>query len=159
MAYKELKKEWQIFVDEYIINRLNATEAYRKAYPKPKKSDETLQAGASRLLRNGMVQQAIQERAKEVGDTPDNRIQDVQETLEQDTSIARGDIQVTEFKETDLLTDEVITHIKREFVPSLEEQGRARERIYKVNGSYLDRKQIDQTNRNIEINIGEWDED
>ena len=159
MAYKELKKEWQIFVDEYIINRLNATEAYRKAYPKPKKSDETLQAGASRLLRNGMVQKAIQERADEVGDTPNVRIQDIQETLEQDTSIARADIQVTEFKETDLVSGEIITHIKREYVPSLEEQGRARDRIYKVKGAYLDRKQIDQTNRNIEINIGEWDED
>ena len=145
MAYKELKKEWQIFVDEYIINRLNATEAYRKAYPKPKKSDETLQAGASRLLRNGMVQKAIQERADEVGDTANGRIQDIQETLEQDTSIARADIQVTEFKETDLVSGEIIKHIKREYVPSLEEQGRARDRIYKVKGAYLDRKEIDVT--------------
>lgn len=154
-----MKKEWQIFVDEYIINRLNATEAYRKAYPKPKKSDETLQAGASRLLRNGMVQKAIQERAKEVGDTPDNRIQDVQETLEQDTSIARGEIQITEFKETDLLTGEVITHIKREFVPSLEEQGRSRERIYKVNGSYSEKRELEHSGSVIFVDDVPLDDD
>lgn len=52
---------------------------------------------------------------------------------------------MTEFKETDLLTDEIITHIKREFVPSLEEQGRARERIYKVYGSYSEKRELEHS--------------
>ena len=81
----------------------------------------------------------------EAKDTAEDRIQDVQETLEQDTSIARADVQVTEFKETDLTTGEVVTHTRREYVPSLEEQGRARERIYKVNGAFTEKREINAT--------------
>ena len=51
------------FCDEYLKN-LNATEAYKVAYPKCKK-DETARANSSRLLTNDNVKEYIEEQMKE----------------------------------------------------------------------------------------------
>ena len=47
------------FCDEYLID-LNATRAYKVAYPKCKE-DETANAASSRMLRNVKVQEYISE--------------------------------------------------------------------------------------------------
>ncbi len=52
------------FCDEYLID-LNATRAYKVAYPKCKK-DETANAASSRMLRNVKVQEYISEKQKEI---------------------------------------------------------------------------------------------
>ena len=52
------------FCDEYLID-LNATRAYKVAYPNCKKDETASQAG-SRLLRNVKVQAYIQARQKEI---------------------------------------------------------------------------------------------
>ena len=52
------------FCDEYLID-LNATRAYKVAYPRCKK-DETANAASSRLLRNVKVQEYISEKQKEI---------------------------------------------------------------------------------------------
>ena len=49
-----MTKKQKIFADEYLID-LNATRAYRVAYPSVKK-DETAAAAATRMLRNVKVQ-------------------------------------------------------------------------------------------------------
>lgn len=51
------------FCDEYLID-LNATRAYKVAYPNCKK-DETANAASSRMLRNVMVQNYISKKQKE----------------------------------------------------------------------------------------------
>ncbi len=51
------------FADEYLID-LNATRAYRAAYPSVKR-DETAATAGGRLLRNVEVSQYIQERMQE----------------------------------------------------------------------------------------------
>lgn len=53
----------KIFADEYLID-LNATRAYRVAYPSVKK-DETAAAAAARMLRNVKVASYIQDRMEE----------------------------------------------------------------------------------------------
>ena len=53
----------KIFADEYLID-LNATRAYRVAYPNVKK-DETAAAAAARMLRNVKVAKYISDRMKE----------------------------------------------------------------------------------------------
>lgn len=53
----------KIFADEYLID-LNATRAYRVAYPNVKK-DETAAAAAARMLRNVKVASYIQDRMEE----------------------------------------------------------------------------------------------
>lgn len=53
----------KIFADEYLTD-LNATRAYKVAYPKVK-NDNTAAANASRMLRNAKVQKYITERQEE----------------------------------------------------------------------------------------------
>lgn len=52
------------FVDEYLID-LNATRAYKAAYPSVKK-DEVAAAASARLLRNVKVQDYLMERQKDL---------------------------------------------------------------------------------------------
>lgn len=55
-----MTEKQKIFADEYLID-LNATRAYRKAYP-PVKKDETAAQAGSRMLRNVKVADYIAER-------------------------------------------------------------------------------------------------
>lgn len=55
-----LTPKQKIFADEYLVD-LNATRAYKAAYPAVK-NDETAAAAASRLLRNVNVAEYIKER-------------------------------------------------------------------------------------------------
>lgn len=58
-----LTPKQKIFADEYLID-LNATRAYKVAYPSCKK-DETAAVNGSKLLRNTKVEEYIQERMKD----------------------------------------------------------------------------------------------
>lgn len=59
----KLTPKQKVFVDEYLVD-LNATRAYKVAYPKIKK-DETARANGSRLLTNANVKEYIEERMKD----------------------------------------------------------------------------------------------
>ena len=59
----QLTKKQKIFADEYLID-LNATRAYKVAYPRVK-NDDIAAANASRLLRNAKVAAYISERMQE----------------------------------------------------------------------------------------------
>ena len=63
---KKLTAKQQKFVDEYLID-LNATRAYKTAYPNCK-SDEAANAASSRLLRNVKVQEQISKGQEEIQD-------------------------------------------------------------------------------------------
>ena len=58
-----MTEKQKIFADEYLID-LNATRAYKVAYPSVKKNETAAQAG-SRMLRNVKVAAYIQERMEE----------------------------------------------------------------------------------------------
>ena len=58
-----MTKKQKIFADEYLID-LNATRAYKVAYPSVKKDETAAQAG-SRMLRNVKVAAYIQKRMEE----------------------------------------------------------------------------------------------
>ena len=58
-----LTAKQKIFADEYLID-LNATRAYKVAYPKVKK-DETAKAAASRMLTNVNVASYVEKRMKD----------------------------------------------------------------------------------------------
>ena len=74
------------FADEYLID-LNATRAYRAAYPAVKR-DETAAQSGSRLLRNVNVSAYI---AKQLDKLHDERTADAKEVLEYLTSVLRGE--------------------------------------------------------------------
>lgn len=61
---KKLTDKQKRFVDEYLID-MNATQAYKAAYPSVKK-DETAASAAARMLRNVKVQEYLKERQKDL---------------------------------------------------------------------------------------------
>lgn len=76
----------QRFADEYIID-LNATRAYKAAYPKVKK-DDTAKVNASRLLTNANVKKYIDEQLKIISD---GKIADATEVMKYLSAVLRGE--------------------------------------------------------------------
>lgn len=74
-----MTEKQKIFADEYLID-LNATRAYRKAYPSVKRDETAAQAG-SRMLRNvkvaAYIQERMQERQKRTEITQDRVLQEL----------------------------------------------------------------------------------
>lgn len=81
-----MTEKQKIFADEYIIC-LNATRAYKKAYPNVKK-DEVARANGSRLLTNANVKSYIDE---QLGKLQSERVADQQEVMEYLTAVMRGE--------------------------------------------------------------------
>ena len=82
-----MTEKQQKFADEYIVS-LNATQAYKKAYPNVKR-DKVAQVNGSRLLSNTIIKAYIDERLEEL---KSERIADQQEVLEFLTSVMRGEV-------------------------------------------------------------------
>ena len=80
-----MKREWQIFADEYIIS-LNATQSYLKAYPEA--SYATANVEGCRLLAKPSIKNYIDE---QMAKKQDERIMKQDEILMLLTSIARGE--------------------------------------------------------------------
>jgi len=76
----------KIFADEYLID-LNATRAYKAAYPNVKK-DETARANASRLLTYANVRAYIEDQLQKLHD---ERSATANEVIEYLTSVMRGE--------------------------------------------------------------------
>lgn len=81
-----MTEKQKIFVDEYLID-LNATRAYRVAYPSVKK-DEAARANASRLLTNANVKKYISDQLEKIHN---QKTADAQEVIEYLTSVLRGE--------------------------------------------------------------------
>lgn len=82
-----LTEKQKRFADEYLID-LNATQAYKVAYPSVK-NEATAAAAAVRLLRNVKVKTYIDERLAEI---KSEKTADATEVLETLTAIMRGEI-------------------------------------------------------------------
>lgn len=76
-----------IFANEYLID-LNATRAYKKAYPNVKK-DSVAKAAASRLLTNVNLKNYIDEQLKKI---EDESIANATEVMKYLTSVMRNEI-------------------------------------------------------------------
>lgn len=76
------------FCDEYLID-LNATKAYKAAYPNVK-SESAAMSGASRLLRNVKVKAYIDEQLEKISS---EKTADAKEVMEYLTSVLRGESQ------------------------------------------------------------------
>lgn len=74
-----MTKKQKIFADEYLID-LNATRAYKVAYPSVKKDETAAQAG-SRMLRNvkvaAYIQEWMEERQKRTEITQDRVLEEL----------------------------------------------------------------------------------
>nr|DAT81678.1 MAG TPA: Terminase small subunit [Caudoviricetes sp.] len=81
-----LTPKQRIFCNEYLID-MNATRAYKKAYPNIKK-DETARVNGSKLLTNTNVKSYIEEQLKKI---EDKSIADATEVMKYLTKVLRGE--------------------------------------------------------------------
>ena len=139
----ELSLKQQKFADEYIISGNATKSAIEAGYSK-----KTAESIGSRLLRNVKVSEYISKRTQEVFE---ERAMSVAEALAISASIARGEIQQGQTKKNvkvyvgDQVEEETVTETVYEFTRTIEERQRSLDHILKVNGAYLDRKEIDVT--------------
>ena len=70
---------------------------------------------------------------------------DIEEALMLEASIARGEPQQAYSKHYDHINGEVIKEMTYTISPNIEERQRSLDHILKVNGAYLDRKEIGLT--------------
>lgn len=83
----ELTDKQMIFANEYLVD-LNATRAYKKAYPKVKK-DSVAASNGNRLLRNAKVKNYIDEQLKKI---EDESIADAAEVMKYLTAVMRDEV-------------------------------------------------------------------
>ncbi len=142
-----MTEKQKIFADEYIIS-LNATRAYKKAYPNVKK-DDAASVNGSKLLRNTKVKAYIDEQLEKL---QSERVADQQEVLEFLTSVMRGEV-----TEPLLVLDGEGTQRLAMVKPSVATRRSAAVDLGKRYGLFVDKQEI--TQRTIEIKVGEWDAD
>lgn len=139
----ELSLRQKKFADEYIISGNATKSAIEAGYSK-----KTAESIGSRLLRNVKVSEYISKRTQEVFE---EQAMSVAEALAISASIARGEIQQGQTKKNvkvyvgDQVEEETVTETEYQFTPTIEERQRSLDHILKVNGAYLDRKEIDVT--------------
>ena len=109
-----MTEKQKIFADEYLID-LNATRAYRVAYPSVKR-DETARANSSRMLTNANVAKYIadrmQERQKRTEITQDRVLEELAAiAFARATDYAEVKGECVRIKDTDSLTDQQIKAI------------------------------------------------
>lgn len=125
------------FADEYLID-LNATRAYRAAYPAVKKDTVAAQAG-SRLLRNVNVKSYIDEQLEKIHN---QKTADAQEVMEYLTSVMRGESLAEEIVVEGL--GEGVSEARRmQKAPSEKDRLKAAELLGKRFGLYTDKIDMD----------------
>lgn len=137
----------KIFADHYIIS-LNATEAYKKAYPKIK-SIKTAEVNGSKLLRNTKVREYIDEQLEKL---KSERVADQQEVLEFLTAVMRGEV-----TEPLLVLDGEGTQRVVQAKPSVATRRASAVDLGKRYGLFVDKQEI--TQRVVEIELGNWDDE
>lgn len=82
-----LTNKQMIFANEYLVD-LNATRAYKKAYPNVKK-DSVASVNGNRLLRNAKVKNYIEEQLKKI---ENESIANAEEVMQYLTSVMRNEL-------------------------------------------------------------------
>src|SRR5699024_10238586 len=144
----KLTEKQRRFADEYVRTG-NITQSYLNAYHHVK-NENTASANGSRLLGNAKVNAYIDNRLEELRK---DLIAEQDEILSLLTSVASGDVQPS----TIIVEGGGKEKISHYMPPTMTERIKAAELLGKRYSLFKDR--VDQTNRNIEINVGVWDED
>lgn len=132
-----MTEKQKMFADEYLID-LNATRAYRAAYPSVKKDETAAQAG-SRMLRNVKVKKYIDERLEEIHD---EKTADAKEVMEYLTSVMRGESTSEEIV-VEGIGDGMSEARTMEKKPSERDRLKAAELLGKRYGLYTDKVDVD----------------
>ena len=143
MTEKQMK-----FADEYIIS-LNASQAYKKAYPNIKNND-VAKANGSRLLAKANIKAYIDEQLEKL---KSERVADQQEVMEFLTAVMRGEIE-----EPLLVLDGEGMQRIAQAKPNVATRRAAAVDIGKRYRMWTDKVEADVT-QDININVGEWNDD
>ena len=143
----KLTQKQQRFADEYIISG-NATQAYIDAgYSASKRT--VAEANARKLLGNNSVKEYLNKRMEEL---KSETIADQEEVMQYLTRLMRGKEHETEMINVGNFEQELVEVPVKHNV-----RKQAAELIGKRYGLWKDR--VEQTNRNIDIVVGEWEDD
>lgn len=147
-----MTEKQKIFADEYLID-LNATRAYKVAYPNVK-NDAVAAAAAARLLRNVKVKNYIADRMEEIHN---EKTADAQEVIEYLTSVLRGESTAQEIV-VEGTGDGCSEARTMEKSPSEKERLKAAELLGKRYALFTDKVETDvDMDLNITIDYGEED--
>nr|DAE63794.1 MAG TPA: Terminase small subunit [Caudoviricetes sp.] len=147
-----MTEKQKIFADEYLID-LNATRAYKVAYPNVK-NDAVAAAAAARLLRNVKVKNYIADRMEEIHN---EKTADAQEVIEYLTSVLRGESTAQEIV-VEGTGDGCSEARTMEKSPSEKERLKAAELLGKRYSLFTDKVETDvDMDLNITIDYGEDD--
>ena len=125
------------FADEYIID-LNATRAYKAAYPAVK-NDATAAANGSRMLTNAKVKNYIDQRLAEI---QSGKTADAKEVMEYLTAVLRGK-STAEVVVVENIGDYMSKARKLKKSPDEKERLKAAELLGKRHGIFTDRLKVD----------------
>lgn len=142
-----MTEKQKLFADEYIIS-LNATQAYKKAYPNVKK-DVSARVNGSKLLTNTNVKAYIDEQLEKL---KSERVADQQEVLEFLTAVMRGEV-----TEPLLVLDGDGYQKVMDAKPNVSTRKSAAVDLGKRYGLFVDKQEI--TQKTIDIKVGDWDAD
>ena len=147
-----MTEKQKLFADEYLID-LNATRAYRAAYPNCKKNSSA-DAAARKLLGNTRIKKYIDDRLEEIHN---EKTADAQEVMEYLTSVLRGE-SVSEEIVVEGIGDGCSTARTMDKKPSEKDRLKAAELLGKRFGLYTDKVEMDaDMDLNITIDYGEDD--
>lgn len=145
-----MTEKQKIFADEYLID-LNATRAYRVAYPAVKKN-ETARANGSRMLTNANVKKYINERLEEIHS---EKTADAKEVMEYLTAVLRGESRSEEIV-VEGLGDGLSKAKTMEKAPSEKDRLKAAELLGKRYSLFTDKVEMEaDVELNIAIDYGE----
>lgn len=147
-----MTEKQKIFADEYLVD-LNATRAYKVAYPNVK-NDAVAAAAAARLLRNVKVKNYIAEQMEKIHN---EKTADAQEVIEYLTSVLRGESTAQEIVVEG--TGDGFSEARRmEKSPSEKERLKAAELLGKRYALFTDKVETDvDMDLNITIDYGDND--
>ena len=140
------------FCDEYLID-LNATRAYKSAYPHVK-SEGAATSCASRLLRNVKVKTYIDEQLEKISS---EKIATAEEVMQYLTSVLRGESQ-SEIVVIEGAGDGYSEAKKMNKAPDEKEKLRAAELLGKRYGLFTDKVEVDGVAKVVINGEGDLDE-
>lgn len=140
------------FCDEYLID-LNATRAYKLAYPNVK-SESAATSGASRLLRNVKVKTYIDEQLEKISS---EKIATAEEVMQYLTSVLRGESQ-SEIVVVEGAGDGFSEAKKMNKAPDEKERLKAAELLGKRYGLFTDKVEVDGVAKVVINGEGDLDE-
>lgn len=152
MSRERLNPKQIAFADEYIITGNLYQSAKKAGY-----SEQYSRSQADKILKNVGVSRYIAERMEEI---QSEKIMSQEEVLEKLTAIARREVAKGIYKSKETVDGETV-EVEKEYdhMPNIEEQTKALELLGKRYALFTEKRDVDLKNTDINIVIGDKDDD